>query len=96
MKIPDILLNDITGYCKANNLDLDAYIVSALRQGHTVLKYGNKPQTNVRPEPINKEVTIEEVIEVELIKKEPIEVEPIKVVVPITVIIDNEDIYQEN
>ena len=87
MKIPDQLLSDIKGYCKANNLDLDDYITSALRQGHTVLKYGTKPTTNNEQQPAVTEVAVMVPIEVEKPKVE--EVAPI--------INNNEtDIYQED
>lgn len=87
MKIPEQLLSDIKGYCEANKLDLDDYIISALRQGHTVLKYGGKATVRIEPQPVVVEVTVATPIEVEKPK--------IQEVIPTTN--NNEiDIYQEN
>ena len=48
MEIPNNLKVDIQSYCEANALDFDKYVIQALTQGHTILKYGMRP--NEKPE----------------------------------------------
>lgn len=64
MEIPYELKEEITEYCRLNNInDIQKFIVKMVRQGYTVEKYGTSP---IVPQVVEKEVEkiIEKIVEV--------------------------------
>ena len=106
-QLPDKLKNDITQYCKLNNIDdINSFIIKLIRQSLTIEMYGREPDIGlikkngpiveeenfvVKNEEIEVESNIKKEYEINIDLKEKIEVTE----QPTTQIDKNEDIYGE-
>ena len=74
INLPRVLENDIKSFCKLNEInDIDAFLITCLRNGYNIVKYGTSPKENFNNE--NKPLSIEsydtEKVDVKAVEGEP-------------------------